>query len=329
MARTRIGWEKISSPVIVGGTPEVAHRDPAIHYHDGVFRVFYGLARLMDPPQQGRVTFQLAVIKSTDLIHWSEPRTLTPRDEDLNLTDPGNIVRFRDQWVMTVENYRTRFSHSGGQATTRCWLMRSDDLETWSEPELMLLKGPEVPDAQMGRCICPCLFPDRYDPDKWWCTFKQGGFTVAPARGLAFGGTDMPRRSLLLQSLNLSWSYDLRHWTWFTRADSEESYCVLTEEDGYVLIDSPDNGVGVKLSPDLVHWHQIGLYTLGQRRWPWAQGRLSGAQVIDLRHVPEVGKYVMVFHGCTPEGKIASNVHGAASLGLAWSDDLANWYWPE
>ena len=37
----------------------------------------------------------------------------------------------------------------------------------------------------------------------------------------------------------------------------------------------------------------------------------------------------MVFHGCTPEGKIASNVHGAASLSLAWSDDLANWYWPE
>ena len=24
-----------------------------------------------------------------------------------------------------------------------------------------------------------------------------------------------------------------------------------------------------------------------------------------------------------------SNVHGAGSLGLAWSDDLANWYWPE
>ena len=83
-----------------------------------------------------------------------------------------------------------------------------------------------------------------------------------------------------------------------------------------MLIDSPDNGVGVKLSPDLVHWHQIGLYTLGQRRWPWAQGRLSGGQVIDLRLVPGVGKYVMVFHGCTPEGKIASNVHGAASLGL-------------
>ena len=43
----------------------------------------------MDPPQQGRVTSQLAVIKSNDLIR-SEPRTLTPLD-DLNLTDPGNI----------------------------------------------------------------------------------------------------------------------------------------------------------------------------------------------------------------------------------------------
>ena len=135
----------------------------------------------MDPPEQGRVTFQLAVIKSNDLINWSEPRTLTPLDDDLNLTDPGNIVRFGDQWIMTVENYRTPFSPSGGLETTRCWLMRSDDLESWSEPELMQLKGPEVPDAQMGRCICPCLFPDRNDPDKWWCTFKQGGFTVAPA----------------------------------------------------------------------------------------------------------------------------------------------------
>ena len=83
MTRSRIAWERIPSPIIVRGTPEVAHRDPAIHYHDGVFRVFYGLTRLMDPPQQGRVTFQLAVIKSNDLIHWSEPRTLTPLDDDL------------------------------------------------------------------------------------------------------------------------------------------------------------------------------------------------------------------------------------------------------
>ena len=170
-------------------------------YHDGVFRVFYGLARLIDPPEQGRVTFQLALIKSRDLIHWSEPRTLTPPDDDLNFTDPGNIVRLGDQWIMTVENYRTPFSPSGGPETTRCWLLRSADLEHWSEPEPMLLKGPEVPLEQMGRAICPCLFPDRSIPGKWWCAFKQGGFTVAPARGLAFGGRDLPRRSLLLQSL--------------------------------------------------------------------------------------------------------------------------------
>lgn len=169
----QVEWEKIPSPIIIRGTPEVAHRDPAIHYHDGVFRVFYGLARLMDPPEQGRVTFQLALIKSRDLIHWSEPRTLTPPDDDLNFTDPGNIVRLGDRWIMTVENYRTPFSPSGGAETTRCWLLRSADLEHWSEPEPMLLKGPEVPLEQMGRAICPCLFPDRSTPGKWWCAFKQ------------------------------------------------------------------------------------------------------------------------------------------------------------
>ena len=163
-AEMKIAGRRFPSPIIVRGTPEVAHRDPAIHYHDGVFRVFYGLARLMDPPEQGRVTFQLAVIESTDLIHWSEPRTLTPLDDDLNLTDPGNVVRFRDEWIMTVENYRTPFSPSGGQETTRCWLMRSDDLETWSEPELMLLKGPEVSDAQMERVSAPVCFPTATTP---------------------------------------------------------------------------------------------------------------------------------------------------------------------
>ena len=62
MARLRIAWDRIPSPVIVRGTPEVAHRDPAIHYHDGVFRVFYGLARLMDPPGQNRVTDRKSVV---------------------------------------------------------------------------------------------------------------------------------------------------------------------------------------------------------------------------------------------------------------------------
>jgi hypothetical protein len=322
-----IQWESIPSPIIQRGTRQVAHRDAAIHFHDGVFRVFYGMAQLYE---EGRVQFQLAVTESTDLISWSEPRALTTQDDDLNFTDPGNIVRFGDEWIMTVENYRTRFSPAGGSQTARSWIMRSTDLVDWSEPELMLLKGPDVPDAMMGRCIGPCLFEDRHEAGKWWCFFKHGGFTNVDSRNLAYGGGhDFPHRYALMSSLNMSFSYDLLEWTYFARADSEENYCVLVEDDGYVLIDAPYNGIGVRMSTDLVHWHEVGLYTLGQRGWPWAHGRLTGGHVIDLRHIAGVGKYVMVFHGCTQAGKAASNIHGEASLGIAWSDDLANWYWPE
>jgi hypothetical protein len=41
-----------------------------------------------------------------------------------------------------------------------------------------------------------------------------------------------------------------------------------------------------------------------------------------------VGKYIMFFHGSSKEGMRAQRAHGAASLALAWSDDLVNWSWP-
>ena len=95
----------------------------------------------------------------------------------------------------------------------------------------------------------------------------------------------------------MSYSYDLQTWNWFARVDSEENYCVLVEEDGYVLIDSPYNGVGVRMSSDLIHWH-------------------------------EVGRYLLTFHGATPYGRATTGWHGEASLGIAWSDDLRRWFWP-
>ncbi len=186
-----IRWERIPTPIIQRGHAEVAHRDAAIHYHDGVFRVFYGMAFLRD---QGRVQLQLTVTESSDLIEWTEPRTLTPLDDDLNFTDPGNIVRHDGEWIMTVETHRTPFSPSGGGETARSCTMRNDDLEHWSDPELMLLKGPDFSDERMGRCIGSCLFPDRQEQGKWWCFFKHGGVTLHDSRSLAYGGGGLPRR---------------------------------------------------------------------------------------------------------------------------------------
>jgi hypothetical protein len=36
----------------------------------------------------------------------------------------------------------------------------------------------------------------------------------------------------------------------------------------------------------------------------------------------------MFFHGSTREGLAALPAHGAASIAVAWSDDLRNWIWP-
>ena len=102
----------------------------------------------------------------------------------------------------------------------------------------------------------------------------------------------------------------------------------LVDGGEYVLLHSPRNGIGVKRSQDLAHWQPGGVWTLGQADWPWAQGRLSAPHVLDLRDRPEVGKYVMFFHGSTRAGVAENEPHGESSLGLAWSDDLVHWSWP-
>jgi hypothetical protein len=71
------------------------------------------------------------------------------------------------------------------------------------------------------------------------------------------------------------------------------------------------------------------LITLGQKDWVWAQGRLTAGFVLDARHVPQVGKYLMFFHGSRyGEDDPRGGFDNFASIGLAWSDDLREWDWP-
>ncbi len=128
-------------------------------------------------------------------------------------------------------------------------------------------------------------------------------------------------------------SSDLVHWTYpepLTPRDRDLNYSSpgnvvrLADE----MFHSPGNGIGMMRSTDLVEWRVTGLLTLGQKQWPWAQGRLTAATVIDLRCSSDVGQYVMFFHGDSVEGRKSLRAHCAASPGLAWSDDLKTWDWP-
>lgn len=295
----RIDWKDVSSPVFLQGNRQIAYRDPAGFYDHGVFHVFH---TQVHREADGRCFLFTAVTQSEDLVNWTEPKILTPKDQTLNYSSPGNVIRYGDEWLLCLQTYPTPNNEPTGDKTARVFVMRSRDLETWSEPELLRVKGGDVAREDMGRMIDPYLIEDKDEPGKWWCLYKQNGASI-------------------------SFSYDLKTWTYFGRVEAGENVCVLVDGDDYVLFHSPKNGVGVKRTTDFQSWEDCGLLTLGQAEWPWATGRLTAGHVLDLRK--ELGKYVMFFHGSDEEGTRERETHGHASLALAWSEDLVHWDWPK
>ncbi len=294
--QTLIDFSRIPSPVILQGDAATAFRDPAVVYHDGTFHLFYTLVKT---DAVGKVFLHLAKSESRDLIHWTEPRILTAPDPRLNFSSPGSIVRHSGRWVLCLQTYPRPAGEKYGDATARLWTMRSDDLEEWDEPRLLRVKGPQVDREHMGRMIDPFLFEDRQEAGKWWCFYKQDG-------------------------VSMSSSHDLENWTFGGRIEGGENCCVLVDGNEYVLFHSPENGIGLKRSPDLVRWRDEGIFHLGQAEWPWARGRITAGFVLDLRHEPRVGKYLLFFHGSGPEDEWTMfDTH--ASIGLAWGESLSQW----
>ncbi|MFO8011674.1 MAG: hypothetical protein R6X20_00060 [Phycisphaerae bacterium] len=300
----RVALNAIPSPVLFRGDAKTAYRDPTAVYHEGWFRLFFTLVRI-EKVDGGEAPYSYtAWSRSRDLVTWSEPRIFTPRDRNLNYCSPGNIVRDGDEWVLCLQTYPRPHGETYGNASARIWTMRSRDLEHWGEPELLRVKGPDVPREKMGRMIDAYLLEDMDVPGKWWCFYKQRG-------------------------MSMSWSRDLRTWTYAGRVSAGENACVIVDGDEYVLFHSPRNGIGVKRSRDLRTWRDEGVLTLGQPSWPWARGRLTAGFVLDLRDEPAVGKALMFMHGSAfPENDPRGGFDTFASVGIAWSDDLKGWRWP-
>ena len=291
----------LSSPVIFRGDAATAYRDPAAIYRNGWFYLYFTLTRI---ESDGQVFQYVAWSKSSDLRHWTSPVILTPRDSHLNYSSPGDIVRFGGEWVLCLQTYPRPHGEKYANDDARIWSMRSHDLEHWSAPELLRVKGPDVPIDKMGRMIDPFLLQDKDHPGKWWCLFKQ-------------------------QGVSRSWSRDLRNWTFAGTVSGGENVSVVIRGNQYVMFHSPGNGIGIKRSCDLKHWHDAGLLTLGQKDWPWARGRITAGFVLDARRVPGVEKYLMFFHGSKfTEEDPRGGFDNFASIGVAWSSNLQTWNWP-
>ena len=292
-------FRTISSPIILQGSDTTAYRDPAVYYENGKFHLFCTYVEChADGPY-------LTVVQSVcnDLIHWSKPRELTVRDRRLNYSSPGNVIRFGDAYYLCLQTYCRENGEKYGNDRCRLWTMRSRDLLHWEEPRLLRVKG-DILEEDMGRMIDPYLVRDLHCPEKWWCLYKQNG-------------------------VSMSWSYDLEHWTFYGHTACGENVCVLTQGQTYRIFHSPRNGIGVLTTEDFSTFREEGEpITLGQVEWPWAQGRLTAGFVLDLRNDPNFGKYILFFHGSGPEDERTMFDHNA-SIGIAWSEDLKDWQYPQ
>ncbi|SDL35301.1 glycoside hydrolase family protein [Kriegella aquimaris] len=295
----------LRSPIIFKGNDSIAYRDPAILFHEDIFHLFYTLVKA----ENGLIYSYTASSKSKDLKHWSPAKIITAKNQNLNFCSPGNIIRFKDEWILSLQTYprpglgekdKTRY----GSADARVFIMRSKDLENWSAPELIKVKGADVKEADMGRMIDPYIVEDKDEKGKWWCFYKQNG-------------------------VSMSYTYDFENWTYCCHSESGENVTVLTENDEYLLFHSPHNGIGIKRSTNLEQWEDWGdLIVLGQQHWDWAKGRITAGTVINLTENAKFGKYLMFFHGSGPRTEQEGDFDKNASLGIAWSDDLLHWNWP-
>ena len=159
------------------------------------------------------------------MINWTHPKKITPKGHKLNFSSPGNVIRFKDEWILCLQTYP---GLKGGDETARIFIMRSADLDTWSFPEMMMVKGPDVPVKEMGRMIDPYLLEDKDKPGLWWCFYKQNGASI-------------------------SHSNDLKTWAYDGNLPCGENVCAIVMEDKYVLLHSPENGIGMKKSSDCIH----------------------------------------------------------------------------
>ena len=293
----------LESPVLIAGDSRTAYRDPAAVYHDGWFYLFYTLVKTgTDGVPYSFVAFS----KSRELRDWSQPIIITKKSRDLDCGSPGDVVRLGNRWVLCMQTYPRPNGERFGNANSRIWTMSSTDLEHWGRPELLRVNGPDVSAKGMGRTIDPFLLEDIDRPGAWWCLYKK------------------KNEIQISHSTNL-----MKTWTQVGPVCAGENPCVIVDHNEYVLFYSPPNGIGIKRSADMKFWRDEGVLTLGQKQWPWASGRLTAGFVLDLRKIPEVGRALMFFHGSPyPEEDARGGFDTFASLGIAWSSNLHQWYWP-
>ncbi len=284
---------KMQLPIILKGNEKVAYRDPTAIYDNGVFHIFFTYV----DNSEGGPWLQIAKITTKDFISYSDIKILTEKDKAKNYSSPGNIVNHNDKWVMCLQTYCRENGEKYGNEHSRLYTMESQDLEVFTAPKLLKVKG-EIAQSEMGRMIDPYLIKKD---NIWWCFYKQNG-------------------------VSYSSSSDLKNWKFEGNINGGENVCVIENKGLYYLYHSPHNGIGVKHSTNLIDWHDDDkCITLGQNDWNWAKGRITAGFVIDASSIANKELYILLYHASGPEDEKTMFDYNA-SIGVAYSYSLnGNW----
>lgn len=246
--------------VILSQTETLSFRDPCAIWKDGICHLYYTLVYQTNLGQ----AFTLAESVSRDLVHFSSPRVLLPTDSRWNYSSPGNVFQYGGLYYICFQTYPRPNGETYGNQDSRLYLMHSRDLTTWSEPEIIAVKG-EMPVSDMGRMIDPYILQE---PDgSFLCFFKQNGVSISK-------------------------SCDLKQWKYLKHTSCGENVCVFRLGSWYGILHSPANGVGLLLSRDLEHFIECGVSMLGCEMESWAKDRVTAGFLIEHE-----GENILFFHG--------------------------------
>ena len=279
-------------PVIFSGNESVAYRDPAGYFYGGVYHLFFTVSTKRDGYMFNRVGHST----STDLCTFSEPELITEWDCTKNFCSPGNVVKFGDEFLISVTSYpmpRPFLEMPCADETARLFFIKTKDFKTFSSPERIYPKGRDCTDE--GRMIDPYLLEAG---GEYRLYYKQNG-------------------------ISLSLSKDLSEWEYAGSCDGGENVCVIEHDGRHILIHSPENGIGIRESTDLSEWRDVGLYTLGLEHADFASGRITAGFAMRT-HGGAEHRYALLFHGSRADSY--PETHGAASLALAYTDDFREFY---
>ena len=297
--RKVMNLQYVKTPLILKQTEKLGFRDPAACYHEGTLYLYFTMVHQED----GEQYLTVGMCKSTDLLHWSRPVSLTPKDKTKEYSGPGNLLFHEGSWYLCVQGSCRRRPGMGKKGlpvreNSRIYTMRTTDLEHFEEPVLLPLKGENVQEESMDRMYDPCLVRDKDDPELIWCFYNQHGICR-------------------------SWSKDLVNWTFAGSASCGENRSVLVKDGLYWIFHSPENGIGLLKSADLNHYEQAAPdQYLCQSRFPWARDRITSPFILDGRQIPGIDGYLLFYQG---EDDREGTFPLGASIAMAYTPDLEHY----